>query len=203
MKICPECGKAFDDDRCWVCVARIEDIDETARLSLPVGCAGFIGTLVVAIAYPPLHSKLLVAYFEIGMVLFTVLCVIVSVLLHYDRLARYAVPVRLMIMLLAAAFVMPAVYFFLNGALDGSRPTQVQALVTFKSDNNGYGPEYLLVWTLSWDCEKIDQSSGVNLATFSAAEPGGFVRVIVHNGAFSQPWFSDLLPSSVRMSDPR
>lgn len=203
MKICPECGKAFDDDRCWVCVARIEDIDETARLAWPVAGAGLIGTIVAAIAYRPLHSNLLVAYFEMGAVLFTVLCVIVSVLMHYDRLTRYAVPVRLMIVLLAAAFVIPALYFFFNGALDESPPIEVQALVTLKSDNNGYGPEYRLVWTLSWDHEKIDQSSGVSHATFSAAEPGGFVCVIVHHGAFSQPWFSDVLPSSVRMSDPR
>ena len=64
--ICPECGKAFDGDQCWVCVARMEDIKETFSLSLPVALAGVIGTMLAVVTYPPLGSYSLEVYILLG-----------------------------------------------------------------------------------------------------------------------------------------
>ena len=51
---------------------------------------------------------------------------------------------------------------------------------------------YDFVCTLSWNRKRIEQNLGVNSETFSAAQPGDAVRVIIHPGAFSQPWYSDV-----------
>lgn len=60
--ICSECGQAFDGDQCWVCVARMADIEETFSFSLPVALAGIIGTILAIGVYPPLKSNSLAIY---------------------------------------------------------------------------------------------------------------------------------------------
>ena len=157
--ICSECGQAFDGDQCWVCVARMADIEETFSFSLPVALAGIIATILAVGVYPPLKSNSLAIYMIPA--LFFIPGAIVLVLVNCDRLTRYAMPVRLMFVLVAAAFVMPAAYYLLNGALDGNPPVEVQALVSSKFIGHGRNtPAFGLVWTLSWNRERIEQSSG-------------------------------------------
>jgi hypothetical protein len=193
--ICSECGKAFDGDQCWVCVARKADIEETFFLTFPVALAGIIGTILAAAFYPPLKLNSLIAYMTPA--IFFIPGAIVFVLTVCDRLTRWALFVRLMFVLIAAASVMPAAYYFLNGAMDGNPPVKVQALVSSKFLGQGrYTPAYGLVWTLSWNRERIEESSGVSHEEFSRVEPGDFVRVVVHPGAFSTPWYGGGLLSS-------
>ncbi len=49
MQICPNCGQAFDGDKCWVCFARQEDVFDAFRISLIVGAAGAVAIPLVAV----------------------------------------------------------------------------------------------------------------------------------------------------------
>lgn len=200
-QICPECGQAFDGDRCWVCVARGEDIYETLSFSVAVAGAGFIGTIFAAALYPPLQPDSVVLYWSLG--LFFPGAIVFALLLR-DRLMRYAALVRLIFALGAATFLIPAAYYFLNGALDGNPPVEVQALVSSKSvGDTGHGDFYVLELSLSWQQQKIEKGVQVSPKTFSAAKPGDSVRVTLHPGAFSRPWYSDVLLSDDHDHNPK
>jgi hypothetical protein len=189
--ICPECGKAFDGDQCWVCVARMEDIKETFSLSLPVACAGVIGTLLAVVTYPPLGSYSLEVY--ILLAVFIIPAGIALILEYFQHMSRYAVLLRSTIVLATAIPLVATAYYSLNGVLDGNPPVEVRALVSHKSiENDGESTYYDFVCTLSWNRKRIEQNLGVNSETFSAAQPGDAVRVVIHPGAFSQPWYSDV-----------
>ncbi len=92
--ICPECGQAFDSDQCWVCVARMADIEETLAFSFPVALAGIVGTILAIMLYPPLKSNSLVDYMTPAIIFIP--GAIVLLLTLYDRLTRWAIFVRLM-----------------------------------------------------------------------------------------------------------
>jgi hypothetical protein len=160
-----------------------------------VALAGIVGTILAIMLYPPLKSNSLVDYMTPAIIFIP--GAIVLLLTLYDRLTRWAIFVRLMFVMFAAASVMPAAYYFLNGALDGNPRVEVQALVSSKFLGHGrYTPAYGLVWTLSWNRERIEESSGVSREKFSRVEPGDSVRVVVHPGAFSTPWYGEGLLSS-------
>ena len=186
MQICLECGQAFEGNQCLVCVAREADIVETFSLSLWVAGAGIIGTIFALLIYPPLELMSPVIYTILA--LFLISAAILLALWLCEALTRYAVLARLMILFAAAALVMPAAYYFLNGILDGNSTTGVQGIVLSKYEKSGEGLPYNLECSLSWHGKRIDQSFGVSRETFSAAEPGDSVRVVVHPGAFSTPW---------------
>jgi hypothetical protein len=188
VPVCSQCGQAFDGNQCWVCVARMTDVKQTLFFSLPVAIAGIIGTILVSGLYPPLMWNSLVDY--MFPTLFLIPAVIVFVLVYCQRLTRYAALVRLIFVLVAAAFVVPAAFYFLNGALDHKPPVEVQALVSSKYSGQGRNENaYGLIWTLSWNGKRIEQDSGVSREIFSATDPGDSVRVVVHPGTFSTPWY--------------
>jgi hypothetical protein len=201
VQLCPGCGQAFDGDQCWVCVARKEDILETFTFSLPVALGGITIGLILAISlYPPLGSNLTTIY-RIPVLVFVGAIVLALVL--RQQLTRYATFVRLMIVLVTATFVMPAAYYFLNGMLDSNPAVEVPSRVIMKDIGHGrYGAPVLVV-SLSWKQKRIEENIGVSREKYSAAEPGDSVRVIVHPGAFSQPWYGDVLLSSTGMRDSR
>jgi hypothetical protein len=189
--ICSECGQPFDDgDQCWVCVARTEDIKETFYFCLCVALAGILALVVATGSYPPLKSNLLAVYMILAE--FIIPGAIVFLLVLSARLTGYASFVRIVFVLAATASVVPAAYYFLNGALDDGTPVESHAVVSEKYINNGRGAKYNLAWTLPWNHENIKGSIGVQSETFSIAEPGDSVRVMVHPGQFSQPWYSDV-----------
>jgi hypothetical protein len=170
------------------------DIEETFHFSLLVAGAGIIGLIVGSAAYPPLGSYSWVGYMIPALILIP--AAIAFALYHFDRLTRYATLVRLMVAMAAFAFVIPGAYYFLNGILDGNPPVVAQALVSKKYINHGRGATYNLIWTLSWHGERAEQGTGVSRESFDATEPGDSVRVVIHPGEFSQPWYSDVLLSS-------
>ena len=196
MVNCPQCGQAYDGDQCWICLARMADIEETFYFSLCAAGAGIIGTIVASGLYPPLRSYSWYAYCFLG--LLVVPGSIVFGLVLCDRLTRYAGLVRLMFAMAAATFVLFAAFLLLNGGLDSSRPVEAQAYVSEKYINNGKGAAYRLMWTLSWNQEKMEQGLAVSRETFFATEQGDSVRVAVHRGALLQPWYSDVVLSTSR-----
>jgi hypothetical protein len=50
---------------------------------------------------------------------------------------------------------------------------------------------------------RVELTIDVSRETFSSAEPGDSVQLVVHPGAFSQPWYGDIILPSTRMSDSR
>jgi len=98
---------------------------------------------------------------------------------------------------------MPAAYYFLNGLLDANPAMEVPSRVITKDIGHGrYGGPVLVV-SLSWNQKRIEENIGVSHEKYSAAEPGDSVRVVVHPGAFSQPWYDDVLLSSTGKRDSR
>lgn len=201
MQACPECGQDFDRDQCWVCIARREDINETFSLCLPVALTGITVADVFALAlYPPFTSRWAVVYvipalFFIGAIMLT--------LVLQRQLTRYATLFRLTILLVTASFLMPAAYFFLNGILDSNPAEDVPSRVIAKDVGDGVYNGPTLVLRLSWKQKIIDRNVGVSREKYNATEPGDFVRVVVHPGEFSEPWYSDVLLSSTPARDVR
>jgi hypothetical protein len=122
------------------------------------------------------------------------------VFVFWQRVTRYAGLFRFIIYLIAAAFVVPAPYYYLNGALDRNSTVVAQAVVSHKSDTDDF-----LEWTLSWKGKRIDRTCKVSHETFSAVQSGDTVYVLVHPGAFSIPWFRgrDVRTWDSRASDSR
>ena len=195
--ICPECGQPYDDgEQCWVCVARNEDIEETLSLAFPVALTGIsFGSLIALSLYPPLSSNLLVIYMVPGI---SFVVAVALALLLTDQLTRYATLVRFVIVLVTATFLMPATYYFLNGILDGNPGIKMPVNVLRKDSGGPESGGPYLILRVPLNNERIDASIHVNTRTFSAVEPGDVVMIIVHPGAFSQPWCSDVLPSDDR-----
>jgi hypothetical protein len=167
----------------------MEDIKETAYLYLVVSGAGWAGMMIATALYPPLGGSM--PALLLGPVIIIIPGAIVLVLVNYDRLERYTVPVRLMFVLVAAAAVMLAAFYFLNGALDGNPLVEAQALVLSKgvSYNGKYGASYVVEVNILWNQKRIEEGVSASRETFSVIEPGDSVRLAVHPGAFSTPWY--------------
>ena len=190
--ICSECGQPFDDDQCcYVCVARDETIDVTFYIAFPVAIFGIsLGSLIALDSYPPLFSNLLVVYMVPGISLVVALALAFFL---QDQLTRYWTLVILMIVLVAATFVMPPAYYFLNGILDGNPAREIPSIVLRKGISGGYrGRGPYLVLSVPWNSEIINVPVWVKDRTFSDAEPGDSVRLVVHPGAFSLPWYGSV-----------
>jgi len=187
VQICSKCGQAYDGYPCASCVARMAQIEKTFFPCLNVAAAGICGMSFAIFLYPPLGVSWVAVYSWPAIALIP--APIGFVFVHWRRLPRYASLFRLAIFLVAAAFVLPAPYYLLNGILDRNPPVVARAIVSRKPET-GHNIE----WTLPWNGKKIVQVSGVNHETFSAVEPGDAVRVVIHPGAFSVPWFSNVRP---------
>jgi hypothetical protein len=201
--ICPECGQAFDGDKCPVCGARKKAIENTLIRPFRVALLGSIGGTFAFLKYHPLGSPWLVV--SVVAVLFAAPLVTGIALDKFHRLTRYPALIGAMMVFAAASVLVLASYFYLNGALDGSPPVMVEATVTDKSiKSRNHGNIYFLTATVSWNGETFeDDDLFVGRATFSDSELGDSVRVIVHPGEFSLPWYSYVLPSENRRSDSR
>jgi hypothetical protein len=161
---------------------------------MPVAGVGLVGSLIAAFTYPTLGLNSLGIFLLPSTIIVPLTTVLV--LDHFARLARYALAVRIMFVLVAAVPVLYAAFFFLNGALDGNAPVEAQALVSRKAVNYSEGPRYILDVRLSWNHKPSEGSVGVTHQTFSAVKPGDTVHLLVHPGAFSTPWYDEKLLSS-------
>jgi len=191
---CPQCGQVFDGNQCWTCLSRKADIDETFRLCLPVALGGITVMDILAIGfYPPLEPNSLRVYGipAVSLVVAAGLAIVLG-----ERITRYATLVRLSIVFVTATCLIPAGYFFLNGILDGNPAREVPSRVISKQISPGtYGGPDLYV-SLSWNQQAIEETFRVDRKTYSEVEPGDSVRVIVHPGAFSTPWYGEGIQST-------
>ena len=117
---------------------------------------------------------------------------LVLLFLFADLRTRYARTTIALIILVAATFVMPTAYYFLNGILDGNPAKEIPANVLRKGISSGKGGGPYLVLSLPWNSETINVSVRVSSRTLSDAEQGDSVRLVVHPGAFSLPWYGDV-----------
>jgi hypothetical protein len=189
--ICSESGQPFEDDQCcWVCAARDQAIELTFNIACPVAIFGIAGIIIAVSLYPPLFSNLQKLFIIPGISLAAAL---VLLFLFADLRTRYAKTTIALIILVAATFVMPTAYYFLNGILDGNPAKEIPANVLRKGISSGKGGGPYLVLSLPWNSETINVSVRVSSRTLSDAEQGDSVRLVVHPGAFSLPWYGDVL----------
>ena len=98
--------------------------------------------------------------------------------------------------LAATTLVMLAAYFYLNGALDGNPPVETEGIVSYKLKSSGKysGSDYVLKLNLSLNGEEFEDDYRTSSETFEATKPGDVVRVLIHPGEFSLPWYSHAAP---------
>ena len=94
-----------------------------------------------------------------------------------------------MFVLASAATLILAAFFFLNGALDEHPPVEADALVSTKYVTRGKFAGPVLVLSIERNQTRSEETLSVSRETFSVVEPGDSVRVVVHPGAFSTPWY--------------
>jgi hypothetical protein len=189
--ICPECGQPFEDDQCcWVCAARDEAIELTFNIACFVAIFGIAGIIIALDLYPPLFSNLLKIFMIPGI---SFAAALLLLFLFADFRTRYAKTTIAIIIVVAATFAMPTAYYFLNGILDGSPAREIPSTVLRKGISSGKGGGPYLVLSLPWHSESKNVSVRVSSRTLSDAEQGDSVRLVVHPGAFSLPWYGDVL----------
>jgi hypothetical protein len=198
-QICPKCGQTFDGVKCWECVSRKADIEVTVSLCFPVGLAGItLGNILAIAIFPPLISTFPKVYLVPALFF---LAAMAAVLMLGQRQTRYANFVRLMVVLVTISLYVPAAYFFLNGMLDSSQAVEVPSRVMMKTISKKGSPIFGV--NLEWNQKRIEENMEVSRDTYYAITPGEFVRVVIHPGAFSQPWYDDVLVSTDDTHDPR
>jgi hypothetical protein len=198
---CIECGKPFDDsDQCQVCVARNKAMKRTFYICFVVGLSGFVETMFIIPEYPPIGSLSWLTYTILGLIVIP--AATVFVLYNSDRLTRYASFMMIMAVFVAAALVALGGYFYLNGILDRNPSVEAVAQINQKFlEHTRYGPEFFLRVTFTWDGKRFEYDDlAVGEERYLAAKPGDSVRVIIHPGKFSLPWYSDVLPPEHRES---
>jgi hypothetical protein len=193
--ICSECGQPFDDDQCcYTCVARDEAIAVTFRIALPVALiGGWFGIVVADYMYPPLVDHWL---FLMVPGISLVLAIALAFLLQ-DQLTRYWILSIFLIVFVAATFLYPGAYDFLNGFLDRNPATEVTTQVLGKGINPLRRDGQFIVLSLPLNREKANVEIMVGTRTFNAVKPGDSVHLLFHPGAFSLPWHDDGCPCSV------
>jgi hypothetical protein len=189
-QICLKCGQALDGEQCKECVARSEAMKEMFTYCF---FAAFLGIFVVLdtiyIEYPPVTSCLWIL--KVIAAIFVIPAAIAMVLDNCNRLTRYAALVRLMMVFAAAMLVLFAAYLYLNGHLDRNPPVESEATVSDKWVYDGrYGATDILVMSIPFNGEKFEDDVRTSFETFEATKPGDVVRVLIHPGAFSLPWYS-------------
>jgi hypothetical protein len=154
-----------------------------------IACTGIVLTDSALGPYPPLGWDSLVLSNDLDFIALPGAIVLLLVL--RGRLARYIIFVRAMSVLASAATLILAAFFFLNGALDEHPPVEADALVSNKYVTHGKFAGPILVLSIAWNQRRIDETLSVSRETFSVVERGDSVRVTVHPGAFSTPWYGE------------
>jgi hypothetical protein len=193
--ICIECGKPFDDrDQCRVCAGRNKAMKRTFYLCFLAGVGGLIWMMFVLPAYPPIGSLWWVGYSIVGSIVIP--AVIIFLLYDNDRLTRYATFAMIMGVLVATSLVTLAAFFYLNGSLDRNPSVEAEARLDQKFiEHTRYGPVFRLRVTFTLNGERFEYDDlAVSEESYIATKPGDTVRVVVHPGKFSLPWYSGVLP---------
>jgi len=119
--------------------------------------------------------------------------VITVLLVWFGWLARYIMFARVIYVLCSAAILILTAFIFLNGALDEHPPVEADALVSTKYVTRGRFAGPVLDLSIEWNQRRSEETLAVSRETFSAVEPGDSVSVVVHPGAFSIPWYGNVV----------
>jgi hypothetical protein len=192
---CYKCGTFYEGDRCPACDARTEPIKKTFYIYLGGLCGGFLGILFALVTYPPLSDHSLTPFlFPIVVAIPAAMMIVLAV---WDQMERFAILAGLVFVLTGAVLPFRAAFYFLNGALDKNPPLEVHTLVSNGYIDNGeYGPSYGLVASVPWNGRQIEIHVGVSSDTYSFAETGDYLRLVVHPGAFKVPWYDQAVLSN-------
>jgi hypothetical protein len=167
-------------------------INKAISRPLVVCVVGLFGILTSVYVYPPLDLNQLMGF---ALVLFIIPMVIHIMLGVRRQLARHAILITKMYSVAAVGILVFTALVFLNGAVDKHPPREVHTRVTRKSINRGrHGATYTLYVSPSWRRGRAEERLDVNGRIFSNLRTGEPVRVVTHAGAFSLPWFSDVVP---------
>lgn len=192
MRVCPDCRQTFDGSQCSDCIARKAKVDKVLGLCFPLAFIGICWLQIDSSLYPVLGPNSLM----VSMIPVVSLSVGFGFALLYvgigKRIMRYSALVVLLIVSITGACPMTGGYFFLNGMLDGKAALEVPSHVISKYESIGRsgGPNVLV--NLSWNRQAVKETFRVDRKTYLELEPGDLVRLIVHLGAFSTPWFSSV-----------
>lgn len=192
--ICSECGHPFDDDQCcYECIARDEAIEVTFRIALPVALFGcFFGIVFADDMYPPLVDHLSV--FMVPAI--SLVLALGWVFLLQDHLTRYWILSIFLIVFVAATFLYPGAYDFLNGFFDRNPATEITTQVLSKGINPLRRHGQFIVLSLPLNRERVNVEIVVDTRTFNAVKSGDSVHLLFHSGVFSLPWHNDGCPCS-------
>jgi len=190
MHTCTVCGEHYDGDRCWVCLARQEDVFDAFRISLIVGAAGAVAIPLVAVGlYLPIDWNPWMFYLPFALSCAPI--VIYAVVILQPKALRSVLLVRLIFLGSVLPIILTVLFSILNGALDEHPTVEAQGVVVAKdgASRSGYGLDVSFYWDQK---QLFVRGLGVARKTYFAVEPGDSVRVVVHPGEFSQPWYGGL-----------
>ena len=191
VRICSECGQAFDGDKCWTCVARVANLEEITKLSFAVAGIGFMGSMLAMFTYNPLIGVQAEAWVAGWVSLLVVIPLVTSAALFVaGQVERFAIPLKRMLILSPAFLVLTAAFFFLNGALDSNAPVEAHSLVASEPVPGGWQPEVLVV-SVPWNNRQLKEEVTVNDPN-SLVTPGDPIRLDVHAGKFSVPLYDNI-----------
>jgi hypothetical protein len=160
------------------------DVYKTVVWSFVGAGVGMLVTSFAEFLYPPLgrDSQAFGHAFEFFFLNFIAV-------MWAQKLARYITFVNAICVLASASALILAAFVFLNGALDFHPTVQADALVSGKyvGGLRSGGPSLRL--SIAWNQGRIEETVSVSRRAFSMAEPGDSVRVTIHPGLFSIPWY--------------
>jgi hypothetical protein len=194
LRVCRYCGKTFDSYQCGGCVGR-KDAEKKAAYLWGWGlCVGFTGELFALFKYPTLGGD------SSEIILFlSVLVIPIAMILafaYFDPWDRDTFLVRLTFIIAGALLPAHATFAYLNGALDRKPVVEVQTYVSRGYVSNGEdGTSYVLVASVVWNRRQYEEALAVSHETYSFAETGDSLRLAIHPGAFSKPWYGEAVLS--------
>ena len=179
-----------------MCAAHGRAIKITFHVCFIVGLLAFVRMVFFLGDFPLIGSVAWVAC-TVAAIIF----VPTGIAFAFDSWGRptwYTTLVITMMIGVALALVSLAGCFYMNGMLDRNPSVRTRALVEQKFiEHSRYGADYVLQVKFSWNGKTFDFNDlVVSEETFLRTEPGDFVRVTIHPGYFSLPWYSNVLPIS-------
>ena len=198
MQTCPECGRAFESQRCPFCADAVSHCTNTIKMSAWTVALGYFGTRVIVVYFPWLEWSS--AFLQVSLLLFftPAASMLFMFALGTRRWVRHFELARQISVLAASLSIIFAAFALFNGVLDRQRSMEIPSRVIRKETGLASrvgGTLYALDVSLSWDQKPIEMECFVTKQKFADVEVGDLVRLVVHRGAFSRAWYSDVLLS--------
>jgi hypothetical protein len=193
VETCSICGRPFEAERCPFCEATEREVIDVGKRFILVSLPGLVASLFLYRLFPLLEWPL--ATIDVMYALFLGPPLFLILLMTFNRrFVLQAARIKRVFKWMPALLIIYVAFCFLNVALDKQPPMEVPAYVVSKESGRGRGgTAYILQLSLTWHQQPLEKEWSVSRQTFSAAEAGDFVRLVVHPGAFSLAWCGDVL----------